>query len=62
MNEEIDKIKLDLSVVSFLLNHIGHDGLLTYLAFETKKKLKDEYCPIRDFAFYTFVKNEKRLK
>jgi hypothetical protein len=60
MQTEKDKIRLDLSLVSSILNHAGYKGLLNYLSLETYKKVKkDEYVNFDAMGEYAFIKSEK---
>jgi hypothetical protein len=60
MQTEKDKIRLDLSLVSSILNHAGYKGLLNYLSLETYKRVnKDEYVDFHAMGEFAFIKDEK---
>jgi len=57
---EKDQLKLEVRLVSSILNYAGHKGLLTYLSSEVYKKLiKDEYINYNKISQYSFSKHEK---
>jgi hypothetical protein len=54
--ERLDELRLDLSLVSSILNHAGFQGLLNYISLETYKKLvRDEYVNYTKFQAYSFM-------
>jgi hypothetical protein len=57
---EADQIKLDLTLVSSIMNYAGYEGLLNYLSIETyKKNIKDEYLDFSKFEPYSFFNQKK---
>ena len=60
---EKDQIKVDLSLVSGIMNYAGYKGLLNYLALETYKKVvRDEYVNYSNFAQYSFLTGSQWVK
>lgn len=56
MDIEKDQIKVDLALVSSIMNYAGYKGLLNYLSLETYKKvIKDEYVNYSKFQQYSFL-------
>ena len=60
---ETDQIKIDLNVVSSIMNFAGYQGLLNYLSIETYKKVvKDEYVNCTNLAQFSFLDEETWIK
>jgi len=57
---EKDQIQLDLPVVASILHYAGYNGLLSYLALETHKRvLKDEYLSFEKSEKTRFLENKE---
>jgi hypothetical protein len=60
MLSEKDKLRLDLSLVSSVMNHAGYKGLLNYMSLEVyKRAIKDEYVNFQKIKDFSFIKDEK---
>jgi len=56
---EKDQIRLDLSLVSSIMNYAGYKALLNYLSmYKYKEIVKDEYLNFEKFEKYSFIKNK----
>ena len=60
MLSEKEKLRLDVKLVSSMMNHAGYKCLLNYLSLETYKKIvKDEYVNFNKIGKYSFINDEK---
>jgi hypothetical protein len=57
---EKDQVKLDLSLVSSIMNFAGYKGLLGYLSVETYKQVeKDEYLDFHKISQFSFEETKE---
>jgi hypothetical protein len=61
MFNEKDKVKVDLILLSSILNYAGEDGLLNYLSITTYKRIINSgYVNYEKFKDYAFINSESK--